>query len=200
MAESECLALGYGSVDPVTLALNSATALTAALTLLFSRLDAHRHSEEHFNLQTALENLWFALVHWRANAEATNRIVQSWMQGNQTIDDVSSAVEYIFKDQLTSMDGAFNLLNLHTPRGAPLREVLGLYGPEVLDALEAGMGQRRQLLDTLVAELPHLKAEEPQALDAMMTQLESTSRELDDASTRLREYIRNNFPISKLLG
>ena len=184
-------------MDLATLVFDSATALTAALTLLFSRLDARRQSsKEDFNLQQALLDLSYAMRRWRDATAITNGCVRRWLQGGIRTNQLSREVREILAAQTVEMDDAFLVVYGRNNRSKrPLRHLLSLYGPEVLNVLETAMVQRRDLLYELVAELPRLRAEEPEAFQITVTRLESTSQELEHATERLTEYILSNFPI-----
>jgi hypothetical protein len=192
-------------VDPATLALNAATALTAALTLFFSRFDSrHQRTMEPFDLKMALWDLSMAIDVWAAHARTTSRVMQSWARGQ--LDDKQAAIkidQWTAKDalgrQIAALDEVIEMLG-GEGRGfhsGYLRNLLRVYGPEVLEALESGIGQRRELIETLRAELPVLRAGGPKVVQAAVTQLESTCEELTGASRRLDAYLRVHFPLKR---
>ena len=207
------------AMDPATLAVASATALTAALQLLFNRLDAHRKRKaEYLDFQTALECLSWALLAWRRSAERTDHLIQEWVDGRGADEDRVRSLLTVVGSQLMSSQEAFALLQgewdiadrmtrrrvdyhpkhedgLVRRRSAwqSLRHLLHLYGPEVLEVLETAMGRRRALLHQLSSELPNLRAKGPEAMQATAERLHLATEKLDSALIMLDEYIRSNF-------
>ncbi len=185
------------------MALNAATALTAALTLFFSRLDSRRqHSTEKFDFRAEMWNLSWAVHNWLNHAWTTNNLMQLWAQGNLNNAEAAEALRDPFKFQIAAPDEVLALLRGENHHDKPddrsewrsLRHLLNLYGPEVLETLETGLRGRRELIDELIAELPQLGAGGPELLQATVGRLESTYDELDRASDQLGKYIRDHFP------
>lgn len=190
-------------VDPVTLALNSATAFTAALALFLSRLDAHhRRVTEPVDFRLSLWNLSDALSVWTVCLEKTDEVMQRWALGE--LDDAQAArrIRLAVEDQAGASDDVLPLLQGETNnlperylkgwRG--LRHLLSLYGPEVSEMLETAIAQRRALLDGLVAELPNLRAGGPDLIQASTTRLHLAGKELASAQTQLDKFVRDHFP------
>lgn len=180
-------------MDPASLMLNAATALTAALTLLFSRLDSrHQRATEQFDLRTTLWDLSYAVDSWEGHAHVTNSWMQRWAQGLMSDEEAARAITGPIRMQVMSSEEVLAMLH-EKDRHGNLRHLLKVYGPEVLEVLETGFGQRRAAIDDLAAKLPQLRAGDPEIMQATMTRLESTMKELSDASARLDEYLRVHF-------
>jgi hypothetical protein len=75
------------------------------------------------------------------------------------------------------------------------RHLLEVYGCELLAIMENAIEGRARLVVQLVEYLPNLHATQPEVQESALTKLDSTWREIDRASTMLKEYIRSNFPL-----
>jgi hypothetical protein len=182
-------------VDPATLALNAATTLTAALALLFSRLDSrHQQSTEPVDFRQALWQMSWLVHRWAAQAKTTDEVMQSWAQGNLDDLQASSTMRSNFSLQSMLRDRGRVLMLRKGDDDYGLSHLLRLYGPEVQEALETGLARRAELIVELAVDLPHLRAAQPEVLQTTVRRLQSASRELDHASKQLDQYIRDHFP------
>jgi hypothetical protein len=98
-------------VDPATFAFDTATALTSALTLLFSSLDARRRrTAENLDLRAGLWQLSRAIHRWELDAAVTDRTFKKWLEG--ALDDYEStrALDYRTAVQNDTADATYALL------------------------------------------------------------------------------------------
>jgi hypothetical protein len=196
------------SADPATSAYDTAKALTAALRLFYTRLDAHQEeTRERLGFRNALLDLAEAVYVWTNYAERTDWVMQRWEQGELGDDDAQTAIKVTVTAgaQTISSDEVLALLRgtgfprkrRESPGLPSLRSVLQVYGHEVLEVLERAFGQRRTLLEELVAELPNLRAEGPEAIGATTAKLHLAGKELSSALDTLNEYVRDQFPLNQ---
>jgi hypothetical protein len=191
-------------MDAATMALSCVTDLIAALTFLFSRLDARRrNATEPFSVRNALYHLSLVLEAWKFNASWTNHVFDSWAQGQVGDSEIAKlrdavGIQIASSDEvlamLNSADGAGN--NSHPESWRTLRHLLDLYAPELFAVLQSAFGQRRDMIDELVAELPTLRAAGPEAMQATASRLHSAYEELEKALESLDKYIRDQFPLT----
>ena len=194
------------TVDPASVVLNGATALTAALTLLFSRIDARRRRREELpDIQLALWQLSKKVFEWATMMSDTNRVMELWARG--LLPDVQAELALTGQTnilmQIAYGDEASTMLRWRADVGYlgnedaswTLQDILRLYGPEVMSLLEQAFEHRLALIHWLAAEFPDLRADDPEAITPILTQLYLTKRQLMGASTQLDEYIREHFPI-----
>ena len=98
-------------VDPAVFAFDTVTALTSALALLYSRLDArHRHATEDFDLRAGLWQLSRAIHRWELDAAVTDRTFKEWSQGVLNDREATRAVDYKTKIQNDTADATYALL------------------------------------------------------------------------------------------
>ena len=202
-------------MDPATFSLETATTLISALTLFLSRLDSRRRRlAEIPNLRDSLIALSAALIAWIDNARVTNRIVRIWveramppasLQGLLNTDD-ARFTEIILaachNAVITQAELSRQLGKILSAKGdakswQSVRHLLRLYGPELLQVLDAAIASRGRLLGELGEELIRLRETAPEELAETLERLESTSQKLDLASMMLDEYIREKFPLNE---
>jgi hypothetical protein len=211
-------------MDPATFAFDTATALTAALALLFSRLDTQRQrTKEHFDLREALWQLTFAVNSWASDAANTDRTIQDWAEGQLDNNQAATKLAFRLTAQGSSSDAALALLHgknivdrlalsrlghpmpmplpkrlwrrrLLQPPWHDLRHLLNLYGPEVLEVLETAFRRRRVMLSELIDELPTFQSRGPEIMQELTARLQSATSELENALNKLNEYVRIHFP------
>jgi len=178
---------------------DAATALISALSLFFARLDSfRRRSGELPDLQRALIEISSVLRTWTREANITNRTFRRYVEGNITIDVANRQLKTSLYGQAASMRrAALSLLDENNGklRWQSARNILELYGKELLGVLEVGIKGRGDLISELIAELPHLREVEATVLQEKLRTLELTNQELDRASTKLDDYIRERFPL-----
>jgi hypothetical protein len=185
-------------VDPASIALQSATTLTAALALLFSRLEASRkRTSEPFDVRAALVMLYRALIAWAIDAERTNDAFQKWVDGD--LDDASATSQLnAIKDRVAiqhiTSEQVLTALRAGSGAWGDLRLVLGIYQPDLLTLLDKTLAGRRELIDNLVNQMPLLRSEGIESMRATCTKLQRTLQEVQQARLRVSLYIRDNFP------
>ncbi len=97
-------------VDPFTIIFDAATALTAALALFFSRIDAHlEHSAKRPDFRSDLERLSYAIGIWISDAQHTDAFMNAWAQGRFGLANIRKAHRRV-GSQLESSEEVFALL------------------------------------------------------------------------------------------
>ena len=205
-------------MDPAAFSLETATALISALTLFLSRLDSRRRrSAEIPNLRDSLIALYDALLNWIAIAQTTDRRMRSWAESgmpNSTIEEIlqissinQPRIVHAMRSQGTNdinrlivtrakiATRAAGILSGDAKSWLSVRNLLKLYGPELLQVVDTAIAERRRLIEKLSEELVRLRETSPEELAEALERLESTSQKLRLASTMLSEYIRDNFPL-----
>lgn len=186
--------------DIASLALQSASALTTALALMFARFDAHRkRTSEPLDSRSrdALYILLTALWAWGTDAKMTDQAFQEWVDGH--LDD-GTAVDRLnripnrLQMQRRTSEQVLTMLRSDSPYAQDLRFFLKLYEPELLTLLDTALASRRELIDKLIAQMPSLRADGAEAMRATSNKLHDTSEQLNQAAERVRLYIRGTFP------
>lgn len=178
-------------MDPASVTLESVTALLAALDLLFGRLDARRQPHEKANVKQALIALDQALTTWYEDARSTDLIVRDWVEQSRSDESLSQLVRPARRTQAGSSDD----VRKRWKQNPELRQLLEIYAPELAQVIERAFAQRRTLLDELMTELPRRRAAGVEALTAYVGQLHAATVGLNEATDRLRKYLREHFPL-----
>jgi alkylation response protein AidB-like acyl-CoA dehydrogenase len=187
-------------MDPATLALESATAFTAALALLLSRLDVrHQKIIDHPDVRERLWKLAVDLADWKSAAEETDRIMELWARGNLTDDKAVQLIYEATRLQITLSDAISDIMHGieyrdRRERERSLRNLLRISGPDVSDVLTTAIDQRHIAINELTIKLPSLRAEGYDAMQATVKRLHFASEELARASTQLDSFVRDHFP------
>ncbi len=135
--------------------------------------------------------LWIKAKHQERNA---NSLTRRWL----TYGDARPAVEVQVEVQRASMRDVDTILSGRRD-SKPLQDIrnlLRLYGPELLKVLDTAITGRKRLLEELGEELRRLREKSPEELAETLKRLESTSRKLRLASKKLDWYIQTKFPLN----
>ena len=179
------------AMDPASVTLESVTALLAALTLLFSRLDAGHQPHEKVDVKEALMALDWALTAWCDDARSTDFAVRDWVEQSRSDEWLIQLVRPARRTQA----GSFDDVRKNWKGNPQLRQLLEIYAPELAQVIDKAFAQRRTLLDELMTELPRRRAAGVEALTAYVGQLHAATVGLDEATDRLRKYLREHFPL-----
>ena len=171
--------------------LDSVAALLASLTLLFNRLDAGHQPHEKVDVKEALIALNWALTMWYDDARSTDLAVRDWVEHSRSDEWLIELVRPARRTQAGSADDARKLWK----QNLQLRQLLEIYAPELAQVIERAFAQRRTLLDELMTELPRRRAAGVEALADYVGQLHAATVGLNEATDRLRKYLREHFPL-----
>ena len=178
-------------MDPASVTLDSVAALLASLTLLFNRLDAGHQPHEKVDVKEALIALNWALTMWYDDARSTDLAVRDWVEHSRSDEWLIELVRPARRTQAGSADDARKLWK----QNLQLRQLLEIYAPELAQVIERAFAQRRTLLDELMTELPRRRAAGVEALADYVGQLHAATVGLNEATDRLRKYLREHFPL-----
>jgi hypothetical protein len=173
------------------------SALLAAVSIVFSRLDRHHDAAVATpDLRAGLLQLDGLLEDWLVAAQATNTAASTWLPasgdelarklGAQSVlaIEVLKAVQSPLSDALVNRDTA------------PLRRLFEIYAPAESTHVAEWAKSRYDLVNRMLQDLARARqTQAPAQAKPWEAQLRESYDDLVQAQRQLREFIRSSFPL-----
>lgn len=204
-------------VDPASLAVETVTAVIAALDVMFSRLDARRSGRREelgkVSIRDGLDQLGWVLLTWAYDALKTNNAVSAWLADSADDDQLRQALhrtavfDFAGSQLADAKEVAAVLATVTTPgqsssaagrgsRWQPLRQLLAVYAPELAGLLEEVFRDRRELLAELSETLVGKNPVPEQVASRIGADLTRTAEGLRRAHRMVSDHAAKQFPLS----